>query len=898
MAYSKLHFHRYGNKAGKLLAKLCAGTRRPTRISTLRNADGSLITSTDDISNIITKYYTDLYAADQTDPATTEALLSKVHLPRLQAAQLEALNAPITTDDIRRTIKNMSSTKAPGPDGYTAEFYKMTNDFIPDTLKHVYAAMWDGGPYLPTGTQAHIKLIAKKGKDPQLPGSYRPISLINVDVKILSKIIASRLACLLPSLLHPAQSGFVSGRSATLNIRKVLMALHYATTHPDQDVAIISLDAEKAFDNVSLSWLFRVLQQFGFTGPILSFLQQMYASPTARLVTPDFVSASIPLTKGTRQGCPLSPLLFNLAIEPLSRLLNAQDGVSGIAIGDQVLRSALFADDILLFSTNPLSDFEKLQELFAAFQLSSGFRINLDKSEILPLHPRLSTKWKHLSPFTVTTRYITYLGIHIGREPSSLYVLNYPPLITKIVQELEAWAALPLSLFGRCHLFKMVSFARLLYPMQTIPLLLKHSDVQKIHKALTTFIWSRKKPRIALQKLCLPKSEGGAGLPNLRFYNLSCLLRQGLDWLNGKSKYCNTSLEGAMTSPHTLSAILHSNLNALPPHLKSNTLIRDTIIAWRETRKLLGLPSNISRHLLIQGNPMFLPSTMHKAFDQWGSNGLTKVVSIYQGTSGRFKPFRSLASEFSLPSKHIFFYFQLIDYLKACYGPKSDPFQKSFIDTVLLQNDYSITNLYSYLIQHQSAKYHLKPFHKWSGILGDEELSEKILEGYRQVRKLTISETWRETQFKIIHRAYYPFYFTKDNPSQMKCPWCSEPRPTLLHRLWDCTAITTFWNAVLDHIDRINKAQIPRDQLLCLFGYTPQTAPPTTRGPTNIPQWAHLLLLVARRTIMKNWISTTPPALPEVKKAMMSLFYMERLDTLSLNFRSTSRFFMRWRKYK
>lgn len=154
-------------------------------------------------------------------------------------------------------------------------------------MKHVYAAMWDGGCYPPTATQAHIRLISKKGKDPLLPGSYRPpISVINVDVKILSKIIASRLAPLLPSLLHPAHSGFVPGRSATLNMHRVLMALEYARSYTDQDVDIVSLDAEKAFDNISLCWLFRVMTDFGLSCPIVRFLRQMYESPTVRLVTP------------------------------------------------------------------------------------------------------------------------------------------------------------------------------------------------------------------------------------------------------------------------------------------------------------------------------------------------------------------------------------------------------------------------------------------------------------------------------------------------------------------------------------------------------------------------------------------------------------------------------------
>lgn len=350
-----------------------------------------------------------------------------------------------------------------------------------------------------------------------------------------------------------------------------------------------------------------------------------------------------------------------------------------------------------------------------------------------------------------------------------------------------------------------------------------------------------------------------------------------------------------MASPYDLSAILHSNPNNLPPHLKTSVLLRDTVITWRDVRKLLGLPSNVSRHLKIQGNPMFLPSTLHEAFNQWKTRGLTNITSIYQDKPGKFKPFQTLVREFSLPPTHIFFYHQLIDYLRSCCGYESDPFQTSFIDNILKSKDYSISNIYSHLIQHQTRKYCLKPFQKWAHLLGDNYLPEKILEGYRHIRKFTTSETWRETQFKIIHRAYFPFCFNKTDPSQAQCPWCSTPRPTLLHRLWDCITVATYWNAVIAYINKINNTRITKDSYL--FSIPPSSSSSSAMDLQNIPHWAHICLLVARRTIMSHWITATPPNLPAVKKAMSSLFYLERLDTITSNFRSTSRFFKRWRRY-
>lgn len=130
---------------------------------------------------------------------------------------------------------------------------------------------------MPTGSQAYIKLLAKKGKDPTLPGSYWPISMLNLDAKILSKTIDSCLAPLLHSFIHPAQAGLVTESSATSNIRKVLAALEYAKSHPAEHLVIITLDPVKAFDNVNFNGLFMVLLKFGFVERVLDFLQNMYS---------------------------------------------------------------------------------------------------------------------------------------------------------------------------------------------------------------------------------------------------------------------------------------------------------------------------------------------------------------------------------------------------------------------------------------------------------------------------------------------------------------------------------------------------------------------------------------------------------------------------------------------
>lgn len=170
-----------------------------------------------------------------------------------------------------------------------------------------------------------------------------------------------------------------------------------------------------------------------------------------------------------------------------------------------------------------------------------------------------------------------YLGIKIGKTSESLYTLNCPPIFKKITEELKRWTNLPISFLGRCHLLKMMSFSKLLYPLQTLPLLIKHQDNATMNKAFKSFIWCNKKPRISLATLQRHKMEGGVGFPDIRLYNLASLMRHALDWLQGTSKFSVLKIEQELAKPWNLNALLHTKYSKLPSILKHSILLRDTI---------------------------------------------------------------------------------------------------------------------------------------------------------------------------------------------------------------------------------------------------------------------------------------------------------------------------------
>lgn len=171
-----------------------------------------------------------------------------------------------------------------------------------------------------------ITLIPKKGKDLEQVGSYRPISLLNTDQKILAKSLARKLNPHMAKLVHPDQTGFIPSRHSFHNFR-CLFNIMYSPRHPKDDIFILSLDAEKAFDCVEWSYLYVVLEKAG--AGFISWVKLLYNNSNATILINWTVSDAFNLYRDTRQGCALSPLLFALALEPLAETIRAHSGIHG-----------------------------------------------------------------------------------------------------------------------------------------------------------------------------------------------------------------------------------------------------------------------------------------------------------------------------------------------------------------------------------------------------------------------------------------------------------------------------------------------------------------------------------------------------------------------------------------
>lgn len=342
-------------------------------------------------------------------------------------------------------------------------------------------------------TEAAISVILKPGKEPTDCGSYRPISLLNIDAKLFAGILAARLSPLMDDIIDLGQSGFIPTRQGADNTKRLLHLIDLV--HRSHTPAFfLSIDAEKAFDCVDWEYLFKVLRAFGDN--FLLWIRCLYALPTAAVRVNGRKSTLFPIARGTRQGCPLSLLLFALYMEPFAQLIQANPDIVGLKFGTDIHKINMYADDVILSLTQPWTTLRYLTKEITAFGNVAGFKVKVTNSQILNISlPEADVQnLQRDFPYKWAPADITYLGILLTSTNAKTIALNYSLLTEQTNKALAAWSRLGLAWFGRAVAVKMTVLPRILYIFQ-MPSLSPPPGALKLQELLNRFLCDNKKPR-------------------------------------------------------------------------------------------------------------------------------------------------------------------------------------------------------------------------------------------------------------------------------------------------------------------------------------------------------------------------------------------------------------------
>jgi hypothetical protein len=314
----------------------------------------------------------------------------------------------------------------------------------------------------------------------------------------------------LPNLINSDQTGFLKERYIGENIRTIADIIDY-TSLKNKPGVILLIDFEKAFDTIKWSFIIKSLKLFYFGPDFIQWIKTIYCNIESTVINNGHSVGFFELQRGIRQGCPVSPYLFILAVEILANAIRYDKSIKGLKVGSTELKVSQLADDTTIL----VSDFKSVGlvlDLLKLFQTVSGLKLNIDKTIAKCIGSLQHVCTMNMYGLTWSSEYVFTLGLTISNDPKVLIEQNFMPRLRSVDNILNIWHCRGLSLKGKVTILKSLVLPKLLYPMSVLPIPTYVVDL--VDNMILDFVWGKRKHKIKKNVIIQDIDRGGIKVPH------------------------------------------------------------------------------------------------------------------------------------------------------------------------------------------------------------------------------------------------------------------------------------------------------------------------------------------------------------------------------------------------
>ena len=801
------------------------------------------------------KYNKDSKSYDEVSQLFDE-YIAGVKLPSLNEQEKTHCDRELMEQEVLKALKLMKADSAPGTDGIPVEFYQMFWRQLKAPLLSSYHYSNRHGHMSHSERVGVISLI-HKGKE--LPtyilSNWRPISLTNVDYKILAKVFSLRTDSVIQKLVGDQQTGFMKGRNIAFLHRQIddVMSIYRKSNTPG---ILLAIDFRQAFDTLNVNCILKSLKAFGFGPNFIRWIRVLNTDRLSCIKNGGHISGYFNMKNGVRQGCPISPQLFVLAVEILAQKIIQDVDIKGLSMyhSGKPVKIQEYADDKIINTNNSKelkrarmhiksgshfsNIYQELDTFFKPIKISqyaddtSLFLRDTDDMRRALAHVNAFSKFSDLylnmnKSFAISTNgsridtgdleikfkdTIKILGIYFSnKKPASEIEENWTDRVNKVIRIFGQWSKRRISILGKLLIVKTFALSQFIFIMKSLTL--PKEVLENINRLFFQFVWSNgtSKGREAVKRtvMCNDLSAGGLKMINMHTLQDSILL----EWAEKL-----TTDEGSawkimpMYFYSHLGGINIFRSNTMAKNFKGirtieSTFWREVLIKWldnsgnhlKKTTTVLD-PLNNNDLIKHRGNNLFLESSMKglcfNIQDMMDGNRVIRLTE-YRHRFGKYPGY-------------FLDYFTIFNAIRH-FRVTDIAHDRKFYFKGIVAGKLGRKKLYSLMMNEEKPLCEDIWKRKFNIDIGKRHWD--LVHSLRETRLKSLA-------WKIMHNIY-PTNVTlckmKIKPNHF-CSFCQEDMDTLEHFFFSCVKVRPLWEEVTKEINMYMGIKITLDEKIVLLG--------------------------------------------------------------------------------